>query len=169
MAIESTEDYEMSAGVVGVVMGSDSDLSVVKLAAEELERFGISYEVTIVSAHRTPDRLWQYVKEAINRNVKVFIVGAGGAAHLAGIIAALTIVPVIGVPLTSQALRGIDSLYSILPMPVGRPIATMTIGEDGARNAAYLAAQILGLNSISIQNKLANERQEQPYLPKQTK
>ena len=153
----------MNKCAVGVVMGSDSDLPVMKLVAEELERLGIGYEITIVSAHRTPERLFRYVQAAIAQGVEVFIAGAGGAAHLPGMIASLTVVPVIGIPLYTRSLHGIDSLYSILPMPVGRPVATMTIGEDGARNAAYLAAQILGLKYPALQERLANERIEEPY------
>jgi len=142
-------------------MGSDSDLPVMKLTAQGLEELGIGYEITIVSAHRTPDRAVQYVRSAIERGVEVFIAGAGGAAHLPGVIASLTILPVIGVPLETRAFNGLDSLYSILPMPPGRPVATVTIGEQGARNAAYLAAQILSLKHPWIKDRLLSKRTEQ--------
>ena len=147
-------------GLVGIIMGSDSDLPIMKLAAQVLEKLDIGYEITIVSAHRTPERMIQYARSAASRGIEVIIAGAGGAAHLPGLTAANTILPVIGVPITTRSLRGIDSLYSILPMPVSRPVATMAIGEDGARNAAYLAAQILGLKYSSIQARLMEQRVE---------
>lgn len=147
-------------GLVGIIMGSDSDLPIMKLAAQVLEKLDIGHEITIVSAHRTPERMIQYARSAASRGIEVIIAGAGGAAHLPGLTAANTILPVIGVPITTRSLRGIDSLYSILPMPVSRPVATMTIGEDGARNAAYLAAQILGLKYSSIQTRLIEQRVE---------
>ena len=147
-------------GLVGIIMGSDSDLPIMKLAAQVLEKLDIGHEITIVSAHRTPERMIQYARSAASRGIEVIIAGAGGAAHLPGLTAANTILPVIGVPITTRSLRGIDSLYSILPMPVSRPVATMTIGEDGARNAAYLAAQILGLKYSSIQTRLMEQRVE---------
>lgn len=147
-------------GLVGIIMGSDSDLPIMKLAAQVLEKLDIGHEITIVSAHRTPERMIQYARSAASRGIEVIIAGAGGAAHLPGLTAANTILPVIGVPITTRSLRGIDSLYSILPMPVSRPVATMAIGEDGARNAAYLAAQILGLKYSSIQTRLMEQRVE---------
>lgn len=147
-------------GLVGIIMGSDSDLPIMKLAAQVLEKLDIGHEITIVSAHRTPERMIQYARSAASRGIEVIIAGAGGAAHLPGLTAANTILPVIGVPITTRSLRGIDSLYSILPMPVSRPVATMAIGEDGARNAAYLAAQILGLKYSSIQARLMEQRVE---------
>ncbi len=150
----------MPEGSVGIIMGSDSDLSTMQAAAQVLEELNIGYEITIVSAHRTPERMSQYAHSAASRGIEVIIAGAGGAAHLPGLTAAKTILPVIGVPLTTRSLRGIDSLYSILPMPVSRPVATMTIGIDGARNAAYLAAQILGLKYSSIQERLMEQRAE---------
>ncbi len=139
-------------------MGSDSDLPVMKLVAEVLENLGISYEITVVSAHRTPDRSFEYVRSAIKRGVEVFIAGAGGAAHLPGLLASVTTFPVIGVPIETSTLRGLDSLYSILPMSLGQPVATMGIGEEGARNAAYLAAQILSLRYSQIQDRLSEDR-----------
>jgi 5-(carboxyamino)imidazole ribonucleotide mutase len=128
--------------LVGIIMGSDSDLTVMQEAAKILKDFNISYEMTIVSAHRTPDRLYTYSKEAKTRGIKVVIAGAGGAAHLPGMVAALTSVPVIGVPVKTSTLNGMDSLYSIVQMPPGVPVATVAI--NGAKNAAILAAQILG-------------------------
>ncbi|MCI2425041.1 5-(carboxyamino)imidazole ribonucleotide mutase [Candidatus Acetothermia bacterium] len=148
----------MPEGLVGIIMGSDSDLPTMSLAAQVLEELDIRYEITIVSAHRTPQRMIQYAHSAASRGIEVIIAGAGGAAHLPGLTAANTILPVIGVPITTRSLCGIDSLYSILPMPVSRPVATMAIGEDGARNAAYLAAQILGLKYSSIQAQLIKQR-----------
>lgn len=153
----------MTTGFVGIIMGSDSDLPVMQQAAKVLEELEIGYEMNIVSAHRTPERMIDYACSAAGRGVEVIIAGAGGAAHLPGLTAADTILPVIGVPIETQALRGIDSLYSILPMPVGRPVATMTIGEDGARNAAYLAAQILGLKHPSVQCRLTRHYVERSW------
>ncbi|MCI2426548.1 5-(carboxyamino)imidazole ribonucleotide mutase [Candidatus Acetothermia bacterium] len=148
----------MPEGLVGIIIGSDSDLPTMSLAAQVLEELDIGYEITIVSAHRTPQRMIQYAHSAASRGIEVIIAGAGGAAHLPGLTAANTILPVIGVPITTRSLCGIDSLYSILPMPVSRPVATMAIGEDGARNAAYLAAQILSLKYSSIQAQLIKQR-----------
>lgn len=128
--------------LVGIIMGSDSDLPVMKEAAEFLKEIGVSYEMTIVSAHRTPDKLYTYSKECKERGIKVVIAGAGGAAHLPGMVAAITSVPVIGVPVKSRTLNGIDSLYSIVQMPPGVPVATVAI--NGGKNAGILAAQILG-------------------------
>lgn len=128
---------------VGIIMGSQSDWPTLKPAAEILTELGISHEVKIVSAHRTPDRLWAYGKTAADRGLKVIIAGAGGAAHLPGMMASKTRIPVIGVPVETRALKGVDSLYSILQMPRGFPVATMAIGAGGAMNAGLLAAQIL--------------------------
>ena len=128
--------------VVGIIMGSDSDLPVMQEAAEILRQFEVPYEITIVSAHRTPDRLYTYAKEAKVRGIKVIVAGAGGAAHLPGMVASLTALPVIGVPVKSSSLNGIDSLYSIVQMPPGVPVAAVAI--NGAKNAGILAAQILG-------------------------
>jgi 5-(carboxyamino)imidazole ribonucleotide mutase len=140
--------------LVGIVMGSDSDLPVMKPAAEVLETFGIPYELTIVSAHRTPDRLADYAKEAAGRGLKTIIAGAGGAAHLPGMLASITTLPVIGVPVkSSNSIDGWDSVLSILQMPAGIPVATVAL--NGAKNAGILAASIIGTNDVSIQNKIA--------------
>ena len=133
-------------------MGSDSDLPVMKDAADFCEELGISYELTIVSAHRTPDRLYQYAKAARERGIGVIIAGAGGSAHLPGMVASLTTLPVIGVPIQTKALGGVDSLYSIVQMPPGIPVATVAI--NGAKNAAILAASVLSVNDESLAQKL---------------
>ncbi len=138
--------------LVGIIMGSDSDLPVMKEAAEVLEEFGIPHEVTIVSAHRTPGRLYRYAEEAGDRGLEVIIAGAGGAAHLPGMVAAITEIPVIGVPVKSKTMGGLDSLYSIVQMPPGVPVATVAI--NGARNAGILAAQILGVKDPGIREKV---------------
>jgi len=128
--------------LIGIIMGSDSDLPVMSEAAKILDTLQVPYELTIVSAHRTPERMYAYAKEAKKRGLKVIIAGAGGAAHLPGMVAALTTVPVIGVPIKSSGLNGVDSLYSIVQMPPGIPVATVAI--NGAKNAGLLGAQILG-------------------------
>jgi phosphoribosylaminoimidazole carboxylase PurE protein len=128
--------------IIGIIMGSDSDLPVMQGAAEILDQFKIPYEMTIVSAHRTPDRMYTYAKEAKKRGIKIIIAGAGGAAHLPGMVAALSSIPVIGVPVKSSNMSGLDSLYSIVQMPPGIPVATVAI--NGAKNAGILAAEILG-------------------------
>jgi phosphoribosylaminoimidazole carboxylase PurE protein len=140
--------------LVGVLMGSDSDLPVMDEALKALDSFGIPYEVTISSAHRSPQRTAQYAKTAVERGIKVIIVGAGGAAHLAGVIAAETPLPVIGIPIDSSPLKGLDSLLSTVQMPGGIPVATMSIGKSGARNAAIYAAQILSLKYPAMRNKI---------------
>lgn len=142
---------------VGIIMGSDSDLPVMQEAAKMLEYFGISYELTVVSAHRTPDRLYEYAKGAKARQLKVIIAGAGGAAHLPGMVASITPVPVIGVPVKTQALGGVDSLYSIVQMPPGIPVATVAI--NGAKNAGILAAQIIGSFNEEISNKVVEYKE----------
>jgi len=131
-------------------MGSQSDWPTLKPAADILDTLGIAHEVKIVSAHRTPDRLWDYGKTAVDRGLKVIIAGAGGAAHLPGMMASKTRVPVIGVPVQTKALNGVDSLYSILQMPRGFPVATMAIGEAGAMNAGLLAAQMLAMTDPDL-------------------
>ncbi|HEX7259475.1 MAG TPA: 5-(carboxyamino)imidazole ribonucleotide mutase [Candidatus Saccharimonadia bacterium] len=133
---------------VGIIMGSDSDLPVMKQAAEVLESFGISAEVTVVSAHRTPERLWEYATQARSRDFKVIIAGAGGAAHLPGMVASMTELPVIGVPIQTKTMKGIDSLLSIAQMPPGIPVATMAV--NGAKNAGLLAVRMLGLGDSAI-------------------
>ena len=145
---------------VGIIMGSQSDWSIMKESSVLLDELGVSYETKIVSAHRTPDRLWEYGSTAIDRGISIIIAGAGGAAHLPGMIASKTIIPVIGVPIPTKALSGIDSLYSILQMPKGYPVATMAIGSAGASNAALLAASILALENEKIALSLDNWRKK---------
>lgn len=139
---------------VGIIMGSQSDWPTMKEAAEMLDALGVPYEAKIVSAHRTPDRLWSYGKSAVDRGLKVIIAGAGGAAHLPGMMASKTRVPVIGVPVQTKALSGVDSLYSILQMPRGYPVATMAIGAAGAANAGLMAAGILALGDAALAARL---------------
>ena len=145
---------------VGVVMGSDSDWDVMQHACKTLDEFRISHECKIVSAHRTPDLLYQYAESAIERGLKAIIAGAGGAAHLPGMLAAKTTLPVLGVPVNSRHLKGMDSLLSIVQMPAGIPVATFAIGQAGARNAGYLAAQILSLGDAALADRLRVEREE---------
>lgn len=139
---------------VGIIMGSQSDWPTLKYSANILDEFDVTYETKIVSAHRTPDRLWEYGKSAVNRGLKVIIAGAGGAAHLPGMMASKTRIPIIGVPIQTQALSGIDSLYSIVQMPRGFPVATMAIGSTGASNAALMALEILALNDERLAKNL---------------
>jgi len=139
---------------VGIIMGSQSDWPTMKHAADVLDALEISFESKIVSAHRTPDRLWNYGTTAIERGLKVIIAGAGGAAHLPGMIASKTHIPVVGVPVQTKALSGIDSLYSILQMPKGYPVATMAIGPVGAANAGLMAASILATQYPEIATRL---------------
>ncbi|MCX6478307.1 MAG: 5-(carboxyamino)imidazole ribonucleotide mutase [Micrococcales bacterium] len=142
----------MTNPLVGVVMGSDSDWSVMSDAAEALKQFGIEYEVEVLSAHRTPEKMIAWGKAASSRGVKVIIAGAGGAAHLPGMLASVTTLPVIGVPVSLSKLDGMDSLLSIVQMPAGIPVATVSIG--GAKNAGILAARILGTNDAALEKKL---------------
>ncbi|NLJ87423.1 MAG: 5-(carboxyamino)imidazole ribonucleotide mutase [Epulopiscium sp.] len=137
---------------VGIIMGSDSDLPVMIEAARILDEFNIKYELTIVSAHRTPQRLYEYAKTAKEKGLKVIIAGAGGAAHLPGMVASITTVPVIGVPVKTSTLSGVDSLYSIVQMPPGIPVATVAI--NGAKNAGILAAQIIGSFDLEVGKKV---------------
>ncbi|MEX1660342.1 5-(carboxyamino)imidazole ribonucleotide mutase [uncultured Thioclava sp.] len=139
---------------VGIIMGSQSDWPTMKEAATVLDELGVAYESRIVSAHRTPDRLWEYGKTAVDRGLHVIIAGAGGAAHLPGMMASKTRVPVIGVPIQTRALSGVDSLYSIVQMPKGFPVATMAIGAAGAANAGLMAAGILALNDPDLAQRL---------------
>lgn len=150
----------MSA-VVGIVMGSESDWPTLKAAAEVLDQLGIAHEAKIVSAHRTPDRLYEYAKSATERGLKLIIAGAGGAAHLPGMTASMTMLPVLGVPIESKALKGMDSLLSIVQMPGGVPVATFAIGEAGAKNAALHAAAILALSDSALAARLAQWRKKQ--------
>lgn len=145
--------------VVGVIMGSQSDWETMKLACQPLEEFGIPYEKKVVSAHRTPDLMFQYAEQAAGRGIKVIIAGAGGAAHLPGMVAAKTVLPVIGVPVKSSTLNGLDSLLSIVQMPGGIPVATVAIGNAGATNAGLLAAQILGAFDPVLSAKVAARRE----------
>jgi 5-(carboxyamino)imidazole ribonucleotide mutase len=144
----------MAGVTVGIIMGSQSDWATMKSAADILDELGIAYEKKIVSAHRTPDRLWDYGKTATSRGLKVIIAGAGGAAHLPGMMASKTRVPVIGVPVQTKALSGVDSLSSILQMPKGFPVATMAIGAAGASNAGLMAAAILANEDAGIAARL---------------
>ncbi len=144
----------MSKPLVSIVMGSDSDLDIMREAAKALDDFGIAYEIDVTSAHRSPDRTADFARKAAGRGIHVIIAGAGGAAHLAGVIAAHTTLPVIGVPIPSTPLNGMDSLLATVQMPAGIPVATVAIGKAGATNAGILAAQILGLASESLARKL---------------
>jgi 5-(carboxyamino)imidazole ribonucleotide mutase len=144
----------MSDVKVGIIMGSQSDWPTMKAAAEILDELDVAYEARIVSAHRTPDRLWDYGKSAAARGLHVIIAGAGGAAHLPGMMASKTRVPVIGVPVQTRALSGVDSLYSIVQMPKGFPVATMAIGASGAANAGLMAAGILALGDAALAARL---------------
>lgn len=143
---------------VGIIMGSQSDWPTMKHAADILDALGVSYETRIVSAHRTPDRLWEYGKTAVDRGLKVIIAGAGGAAHLPGMMASKTRVPVVGVPIQTRALSGVDSLYSIVQMPRGFPVATMAIGVAGATNAGLMAAGILATQDAELAVRLEEWR-----------
>jgi len=144
----------MSKPLVSIVMGSDSDLEIMREAGKALDEFGISYEMDVTSAHRSPDRTADYARKAVGRGIQVIIAGAGGAAHLAGVIAAHTTLPVIGVPIPSTSLQGMDSLLAIVQMPAGIPVATVAIGRPGATNAGILAAQIIAVADKSIAKKL---------------
>ncbi|ABU69400.1 hypothetical protein VIBHAR_00385 [Vibrio campbellii ATCC BAA-1116] len=152
------KEFEMK---VGIIMGSKSDWPTMKLAADMLDQFGVSYETKVVSAHRTPQLLADYASSAKERGIKVIIAGAGGAAHLPGMAAAFTSVPVLGVPVQSRALKGMDSLLSIVQMPKGIAVGTLAIGEAGAANAGILAAQILGTHDETIMAKVEAFRNEQ--------
>ena len=143
---------------VSIVMGSQSDYKTMRLAEKTLKKIGISFETKIISAHRTPKRMYEYALKAENNNIAVIIAGAGGSAHLPGMISALTSVPVLGVPIESKKLKGLDSLLSIAQMPKGIPVGTLAIGEDGAINAALLAASIIANQNPSIKRKLNNWR-----------
>lgn len=160
MATETFETLEKSP-LVGVVMGSKSDWETMRHAAEMLSELGIGHESMVVSAHRTPDRLYRYAKEAEGRGLELLIAGAGGAAHLPGMLAAITILPVLGVPVESKVLRGVDSLLSIVQMPKGIPVGTLAIGASGAANAALLAAAILARKYPEVREALAAFRNAQ--------
>jgi 5-(carboxyamino)imidazole ribonucleotide mutase len=151
----------MEQAKVGIIMGSQSDWPVMRHAAETLETLGVPHEAKVISAHRTPDRLFDYAKSAQQRGLQIIIAGAGGAAHLPGVTAALTPLPVFGVPMESQALKGMDSLLSIVQMPGGVPVGTLAIGKAGAINAALLAAAVLALNDPALAERLAEWRHRQ--------
>src|SRR6059036_3363851 len=144
----------MSKPLVSIVMGSDSDFEIMREAGKALDDFGINYEIDVTSAHRSPDRTADYARNAAGRGIRVIIAGAGGAAHLAGVIAAHTTLPVIGVPISATSLNGMDSLLATVQMPAGIPVATVAIGKPGATNAGILAAQILGVDDSAIAQKL---------------
>jgi 5-(carboxyamino)imidazole ribonucleotide mutase len=144
----------MTKPLVSIVMGSDSDFEIMREAGTALEEFGIAYEIDVTSAHRSPDRTAEFARKARERGIRVIIAGAGGAAHLAGVIAAHTTLPVIGVPIPATALQGMDSLLATVQMPAGIPVATVAIGGPGAINAGILAAQMIGLSDESVAKKL---------------
>ena len=150
----------MSNPRVSIVMGSDSDLEIMREAGTALEGFGIEYEIDVTSAHRSPERTAEFARQAATRGVRVIIAGAGGAAHLAGVIAAHTTLPVIGVPIPSTSLNGMDSLLSTVQMPAGIPVATVAIGKPGATNAGILAAQIIAVADAGIASKLDAHKQK---------
>tara|TARA_B110000037_G_scaffold184_1_gene151 strand:- start:1609 stop:2100 length:492 start_codon:yes stop_codon:yes gene_type:complete len=147
--------------IVSIVMGSQSDFKTMIFCQKVLKKLDIKFETKIISAHRTPDRMYQYAKNAENSNINVIIAGAGGSAHLPGMISALTSLPVLGVPIESKKLKGLDSLLSIAQMPKGIPVGTLAIGEDGAINAALLAASIIGITDTAVKKKLTQWRLSQ--------
>lgn len=159
VSTQSSGKKKMSKNKVGIVMGSDSDWTVMKAAAEACAEFGVAHEVRVVSAHRTPDDMADYGKTAAKRGLQVIIAGAGGAAHLPGMLASHTILPVIGVPVESKALKGLDSLLSIVQMPAGIPVATVAI--NNARNAGLLAIAILASNDLALRTQLTAFRKKQ--------
>lgn len=154
-----TETHQEGIPRVGIVMGSDSDLPVMQAAADLLKTFGIAYEMTVASAHRSPERAMRFASQARDRGLGVIIAGAGHAAHLAGVLAAHTILPVIGIPIDSSCLQGLDALLSTVQMPPGIPVATVSIGKSGAKNAAILAVQILALSDPDLAVKLLAYKQ----------
>ncbi len=159
LAIEPYLDKELiMKPVIAIIVGSDSDLPVIQETINILEELGIPFEITIGSAHRTPDRVAEYISTASERGIKVIIAAAGGAAHLPGVVASKTILPVIGVPIDNSPLNGLDSLYSIVQMPGGIPVATMAIGRAGAQNAGIFAAQIIALSEPEVSQRLMDYR-----------
>src|ERR1051326_5281137 len=149
-----------SIALVSIVMGSDSDLEIMREAGKSLEQFGIAYEIDITSAHRAPRKTAEFAKNAAGRGIKVIIAGAGGAAHLAGVIAAESTLPVIGVPIPSSSLQGMDSLLATVQMPAGIPVATVAIGKAGATNAGILAAQMLALSDAELSKKMTAQKEK---------
>lgn len=158
----------MASPLVGILMGSDSDWPVMRKVAEQLEAFGIAHEARVLSAHRTPDQATQFAREASGRGMRCLIAGAGGAAHLAGVLAANTTLPVLGIPMPSKHLQGMDSLLSTVQMPGGIPVATFAIGDAGATNAALFAVAMLALSDANLAKKLTEfrKKQEQKVLAK---
>lgn len=156
-----TQTVQPAQPLVGVIMGSKSDWPTMQHAVEMLEQFNVPYEVKVVSAHRTPDLMFEYAEQAEARGLQVIIAGAGGAAHLPGMVAAKTVVPVLGVPVKSRALNGQDSLLSIVQMPGGVPVGTLAIGDAGAKNAGILAAQIVGNQNAAIRQAVQSFREQQ--------
>jgi 5-(carboxyamino)imidazole ribonucleotide mutase len=150
----------MEKPLVSIVMGSDSDLEIMRETAKALEGFGIAYEMDVTSAHRSPERTAEYARKAAGRGIRVIIAGAGGAAHLAGVIAAHTSLPVIGVPIPSTSLQGMDSLLATVQMPAGIPVATVAIGKPGATNAGILAAQILAVSDAGLLKKMTAHKEK---------
>lgn len=151
----------MSKPLVAIVMGSSSDWEVMQQAARQLQDFGVGYDARVISAHRSPDLLFDYIKEMTTQGVKLFIAGAGGAAHLAGVIAGKTTLPVLGVPIPSKYLKGMDSLLSIVQMPKGIPVATFAIGEAGAANAGLFAISMLAMGDAALATRLSDFRKQQ--------
>src|ERR671930_627097 len=150
----------MSKPLVSIIMGSDSDLEIMREAGKALEGFGIEYEIDVTSAHRSPDRTAEFARQAAQRGIRVIIAGAGGAAHLAGVIAAHTTLPVVGVPIPSTSLNGMESLLATVQMPAGIPVATVAIGKPGASNAGILAAQMIGLSDRAVAKKLGEHKEK---------
>lgn len=159
--LSKEQENIMSNPIISIIMGSKSDWGTMQKTAQVLDNFGVAYEKKVVSAHRTPDLMFKHAEEARGRGIKVIIAGAGGAAHLPGMVAAKTTLPVIGVPVQSRALSGLDSLYSIVQMPGGVPVATMAIGEAGATNAGLTALRILSIEDAKIAQDLADFHAEQ--------
>ena len=151
----------MSKPLISIVMGSANDWEIMQQAARALQDFGVAFDARVISAHRSPDMLFDYIKEMSEKGVQCFIAGAGGAAHLAGVIAGKTTLPVLGVPMPSKYLKGMDSLLSIVQMPKGIPVATFAIGEAGAANAALFAVSVLALNDAQLAQKLSDYRKQQ--------
>lgn len=151
----------MSKPLVSIIMGSSNDWEIMSLAAQQLKDFGVAYDARVISAHRSPDLLFDYIKEISEQGVQCFIAGAGGAAHLAGVIAGKTMLPVLGVPIPSKYLKGMDSLLSIVQMPKGIPVATFAIGEAGAANAGLFAISMLALNDAQLALRLTEYRKKQ--------
>ena len=160
-SVAKVQRGRMGQPLVGIIMGSSSDWETMRHAAETLEKLGVGHEVKVVSAHRTPKRLYDYAHSAKDRGLKVIIAGAGGAAHLPGMAASMTSLPVLGVPVESQALKGMDSLLSIVQMPAGVPVGTLAIGRAGAINAGLLAASILATNDGQLSVRVEKYREEQ--------